>query len=82
MRVVRFLYVVLTVIIVIAGAVTTLAGIVMVFSEGATGFIFVLLAPIGTLLYLVLVRLWIEFLANLYRIGDNTQKMVNALPKE
>ena len=82
MRVIRVIYVILTVIIVIVGVIATLAGIVMIFTEGATGFLYVILAPLGTLIYLILIRLWIEFLANLYRIGDNTQKMVSALPKE
>ena len=82
MRVIRVIYAILTVIVLIADSIATLAGVLMIIREGATGLIFVLLAPLGTLLYLIIVRLWIEFLANLYRIGDNTQKMVNALPKE
>jgi hypothetical protein len=82
MRVIRVIYAILTVIVVIAGSFATLAGILMIIREGAFGLLYVILAPLGTLLYLILVRLWVEFLANLYRIGDNTQKMVMALPRE
>lgn len=82
LRVIRVIYAILTVIVVIAGSFATLAGILMIIREGAFGLLFVILAPLGTLLYLILVRLWVEFLANLYRIGDNTQKMVMALPRE
>jgi hypothetical protein len=82
LRVIRVIYAILTVIVVIAGSLATLGGVVMIFTEGASGLLYVILAPLGTLLYLILVRLWVEFLANLYRIGDNTQKMVKALPGE
>jgi hypothetical protein len=82
MRVIRVIYAILTVIVVIVGSFATLAGILMIIREGAIGILYVILAPLGTLLYLILVRLWVEFLANLYRIGDNTQKMVKALPGE
>jgi hypothetical protein len=82
MRVIRVIYAVLAIITIIVGTLATLAGLLTIFRDGATGFLIVLLAPLGTLLYLIIIRLWVEFLANLYRIGDNTQKMVNALPTE
>jgi hypothetical protein len=82
MRVIRVLYILLTFLTVIIGAVAMLSGIISIFTEGPRGIAIVLLAPIGTVFYLIILRLWVEFLANLYRIGDNTQKMVKALPNE
>ena len=82
MRVIRVIYAILTIVTIIVGSIATLAGLLSIFSDGLRGFLIVLLAPLATLLYLILIRLWVEFLANLYRIGDNTQKMVNALPSE
>ena len=82
MHVIRALYAILATIIWIGGALITIGGFIMIFTDGPRGILIVLLAPLGTLLYLILVRLWVEFMANLYRIGDNTQKMVNSLPSE
>jgi hypothetical protein len=82
MRVIRFLYALLAVITLIVGAVTIISGFLSIVAGEPRGFLIVLLAPLGTLLYLIIIRLWVEFLANLYRIGDNTQKMVKALPNE
>lgn len=83
MRVIRVIYVILVTITMFVGTLATFAGLLMIFfGDRATGFLMVLLAPLGTLLCLIIIRLWVEFLANLYRIGDNTQKMVNALPAE
>jgi hypothetical protein len=82
MRVIRVIYAILAVITIIAGGLTTLFGLLSIFRSGAAGILIVLLAPLVTLLYLIILRLWVEFLANLYRIGDNTQKMVNSLPRD
>ena len=45
-------------------------------------FLTLILTPIGVLFYIILARLWVEFLANLYRIGDNVQKIADNLPQE
>jgi hypothetical protein len=82
MRVIRFLYILLTIVTLIVGAFATIGGVISFSDNALTGIATVVLAPLATLLYLILVRLWVEFLANLYRIGDNTQKMVDALPTE
>ena len=82
MRVIRFLYTLLTIVTLIAGTFATIGGAISIRDDALSGILIVLLAPLGTLLYLILVRLWVEFLANLYRSGDNTQKMVNSLPSE
>ena len=82
MRVIRLLYAISAVLIVIAGAIAMIAGLMGSYGGGSAKILVVIFVPLGTLLYLIIVRLWVEFLANLYRIGDNTQKMVNALPAE
>jgi membrane protein implicated in regulation of membrane protease activity len=82
MRVIRVLYAISAVIIVIFGVIAMIAGLLGTYGGGGMKLLVVVLAPLGTLFYLIIVRLWVEFLANLYRIGDNTQKMVNALPGE
>ena len=78
LRVLRVLYVITTVIILLFSVVFMIVTVFQYgeFYMGYREFILVLLTPLGTLLYLILLRLWIETLANLQRIGDNTQKMV------
>ncbi len=82
MRVIRVLYAILTVVVLIVGALALIAGLIGGYGGGATRLLVLIVVPLGTLLYLILVRLWVEFLANLYRIGDNTQKIVDNLTKE
>ena len=81
MRVLRVLYAISAVIISIAGGVLVLYSVFGFFTgRGAMSLLTLIFAPIVTVLYLILARLWIEFLANLYRIGDNTQKLVDQIP--
>ena len=40
--------------------------------------LFAIGVPLATVLYLIVLRLWAEFMANIYRIGENTQKMVDS----
>jgi hypothetical protein len=64
------------------GTIVILAGLFGGYATGAEKFFLVIGTPIATLLLLIISRLWIEFLANLYRIGDNTQTMVDNLPSK
>ena len=76
LSVLRFLYALLTILTVLGGAIIMLTGL---FSGEGTGLLYVILViltPPVVLLYLIFTRLCIELLANLQRIGDNTQKMV------
>ena len=73
LSVLRFLYALLTILTVLGGAIIMLIGL---FSGEGTGLLYVILTPPVVLLYLIFTRLYIELLANLQRIGDNTQKMV------
>lgn len=78
MRVIRLFYVISTIVILIFPVILI---IIAIFGNSGPGLLLiVVLSPISTLLSLIIVRLWVEFLANLYRIGDNTQKMVDAIP--
>ena len=81
MRVIRLLYAISAVLIMILGAIVMIGSILGLFGDGTTKILYFVFSPLVALLYLIIVRLWVEFLANLYRIGDNTQKMVNAIPK-
>lgn len=73
LSVLRFLYALLTILTVLGGAIIMLTGL---FSGEGMGLLYVILTPPVVLLYLIFTRLYIELLANLQRIGDNTQKMV------
>ena len=73
LSVLRFLYALLTILTVLGGAIIMLTGL---FSGERMGLLYVILTPPVVLLYLIFTRLYIELLANLQRIGDNTQKMV------
>ena len=74
LSVLRFLYALLTIIIVLGGAIFMLFGM---FSGDGAALLYVIFTPLGVLLYLIFTRLYIELLANLQRIGDNTQKMLD-----
>jgi hypothetical protein len=74
LSVLRFLYALLTIIIVLGGAIFMLMGM---FSGDGLAPLYVIFTPLGVLLYLIFTRLYIELLANLQRIGDNTQKMLD-----
>jgi membrane protein YdbS with pleckstrin-like domain len=81
MRVIRLLYAIAAIVILIF----TVIFMIFIFWNDGNGpglvqILQILLLPIASLLYLIIVRIWVEFLANLYRIGDNTQKMVDAIP--
>ena len=73
LSVLRFLYALLTILIVLFGVAVMLVGL---FSGEGRGLVYVIFMPPVVLLYLIFTRLYIELLANLQRIGDNTQKMV------
>ena len=78
LRVLRVLYAITAVIILITGVVIILYTLTTQFSyEPMVAILTILATILGVLLYLILVRLWIETLANLQRIGDNTQKMAD-----
>jgi hypothetical protein len=73
LRVLRVLYVIMTVLILLGSLIFILVTLI---NSGPRALGVVIVVPLGALLFLILLRLSIESLANLQRIGDNTQKMV------
>lgn len=73
-RIIKFLYILFMVVI----GIGTIAGIVMAFiSSIGFGFLTLLvLAPIGFLLYLILARVWLELIIIIFRIAENTGRLV------
>jgi hypothetical protein len=82
LKVLGFLYGLFTVLIVFSGSLVFLVGLVSLFIDDSD-FEFALfstfLALPGTLLFLIINRLIVEFYANIYRIGENTQKLVDQI---
>jgi len=74
LSVLRFLYALLTILTVLGGAIFMLIGM---FSDTRLALLYLIFTPLVVLLYLIFIRLYIELLANLQRIGDNTQKMLD-----
>jgi hypothetical protein len=62
------------------GTVFLIAGLFGSATTGIEKVAIVIGTPLVTLLLIIVSRLWIEFIANIYRIGDNTQKLVDNLP--
>lgn len=59
-------------------AIGTLALIVGGFSDGAgKGFLFLILSPILFLLYVLGARIWCEMIIVLFRIAENTGRLVD-----
>jgi hypothetical protein len=74
LSVLRFLYALLTILTVLGGAIFMLLGM---FSGTRVALLYLIFTPLVVLLNLIFTRLYIELLANLQRIGDNTQKMLD-----
>jgi len=69
---------VLFIIGVIFAAIGTIALIVAGFSAGAgMGILFLLLSPIVFLLYVLGARIWCEMIIVLFRIAENTSRLVD-----
>ena len=81
MKVIRVMYAISVVAIILTGVFLVTVAFTGGSSASSYKFITLILTPIGVLFYIILARLWVEFLANLYRIGDNTQTLVENLPE-
>lgn len=69
----RVIYGILVVLILLGG----LAFLLRALSLGGVGVVLGLIfVPLGTLLYLVFARMWMELIAVLFRIGENTSTLV------
>jgi hypothetical protein len=66
-KLIRFLYVISMVVLAIGTIVFVIAG----FAEKAsTGIILLILAPIGALIYLIVIRLWLELIVVTFKIRE------------
>src|SRR6185295_9330410 len=66
-KLIRFLYVISMIGLAIGTVVFVIAG----FAEKAsTGIILLILAPIGALIYLIVIRLWLELIVVTFKIRD------------
>lgn len=63
---------------VVFGAILALVLIVTGFNDSAgTGFLFLILSPSVFLLYVLVVRIWCEIIIVLFRIAENTSRLVD-----
>jgi hypothetical protein len=73
-RIIQVLYLVGIVII----ALYTLAGVIGVFQAGAVkGILALILSPLVFLISVLILRVYLEIIAVLFRIADNTSRLVN-----
>jgi len=77
-KLIRFLYVVSMVVLAIGALVTIVAAFA---DKASTGVLFLILAPLGALIYLIVVRLWLELIVVTFKIreaadqiADNTRR--------
>jgi Domain of unknown function (DUF4282) len=71
---IRFLYVVAIVIL----ALGTLGAVIAGFAESAgSGILLLILAPIGALLYLIVIRLWLELIVVVFKIRDAAEEVAS-----
>jgi hypothetical protein len=82
LKVIRLLYGISVVTIVLLGVLLITVSFAGGGDAGSYKFLTLILTPVGVLFYIIMARLWVEFLANFYRIGDNVQKIVDNLPAE
>ena len=76
MKFLRLIYIVVVVVILLGGAFFLISSL----SRGGLGVVFgLVVVPLVTLLYLVLARIYLELVALLFRIGDNTAAIATAL---
>lgn len=72
-RIIKVLYV----LAIILAAIASLAMLIGGFSRGAGGAIMgLILAPLLFLLYVIMARVWLEVIIVLFRIAENTGRMV------
>lgn len=73
-KLIRFLYVVIMIVLVIGIIAVVIAG----FSHSAgSGFLALILAPLGALIYLIVARLWLELIVVTFKIRDATEQVAD-----
>jgi hypothetical protein len=70
--VIKYLYL----IAIIALAIGALSFLIASIARGGWGaFLAILLAPIGFIVYLLIIRIWLELVLVIFKIADNTDRM-------
>jgi hypothetical protein len=73
-KLIRLLYVLSMIVLAIGTVVFVIAG----FAEKAsTGVILLILAPIGALIYLIVIRLWLELIVVTFKIREAADQIAN-----
>lgn len=74
---IRFLYIIFLLLIAIGFVVGIIIGFVSMFTESFwAGLWQIIVAPIGAIISVVLTRIWLEVLAVVFRIAENTTDLV------
>jgi Domain of unknown function (DUF4282) len=69
---IRFLYVVAIIVLAIGALVAVISG----FAHSAgSGILLLILAPIGALIYLIVIRLWLELIVVTFKIRDAAEEV-------
>jgi hypothetical protein len=80
---IRILYIILLLIIAIGFVFGLIGGFVSMFTDSFwSGLLTILLVPIGTVVWIVLARMWLEVLVVVFRIAENTTELVELKKQE
>lgn len=71
-KLIRFLYVVSMIVLAIGTVVWIIAGFA---DKASTGVIFLILAPLIALIYLIVIRLWLELIVVTFKIRDAAEQI-------
>src|SRR3954453_15555377 len=66
-KLIRFLYVISMIVLAVGTVVFVIAGFA---EQASTGVILLILAPIGALIYLIVIRLWLELIVVTFKIRE------------
>ena len=77
LRFLKVLYAIMVVLILLVGAIILIGGLAS--GRAATVILGLILAPLVTLVYLIMARIGLEVIAMFFRIGDNTALAVHLL---
>lgn len=71
---IRFLYVVAMIVLAIGMVIVIIAGFA---DDAGSGIVALILAPIGALIYLIVIRLWLELIVVTFKIRDAADKIAD-----
>ena len=71
-KLIRVVYVLSMIVLAIGAAVTIIASFAV---DSATGVLFLFLAPVSALIYLILIRLWLELIVVVFKVRDAAEQI-------